>query len=191
MRITLAQRSTTCTKCSEAIEPGTTRLDDVIRFKNGAGYKRVHYHPECFNKAIESFSESITEEQVKNLRAGGGGRPAILELTEDERTIRKRLLNRLRNYNHYWIHSGKLPLQKPTEQLTIEDLESYQNYVFRFTNIAAQLEEVGGMPPRFQQLDIRQLQELIERLQQRFFKAKSPGMESESESDGSITVDVD
>ena len=184
MKTVVAQRITSCDKCEETIDAGTVRLDDVIRLRNSkAGdqkYRRMHYHPQCY---IDSLNEFI-ENPPPMKPAGGGGRPAALDLTEEQHSDRKRLLNRLRNHNNYWL--SKLPLQKPFEELDLNDLQSFQSYVFRFSQISQQLELVGGLPGRYAALDLSHLRGVITTLESQLKVSVSSSL-----SNGDVSVIIE
>jgi len=111
MRPVIARRETTCDYCKKPIEKGQDRLDDVIAIntKKEKWYKRIHYHPSCFEeKATKWFDENRDKIPVY---AHGGGRPP-LDMSEEDKAKRHKILIQLSGLFTYYM--PKLNLQSPS-----------------------------------------------------------------------------
>jgi len=154
MRPAIARRRTECNFCHKIIEPGEDRLDDVVKAKNF--YKRLHYHPPCFaQKATQWFDNN--RDKVPEYTHGGGRPP--LDMTEEDKASRHKLLIKLSNLFSYYL--PKLNLQTPTEELSFDDLRKMLNFQNRFSKYAEQLQPLGGLPPKYRE---RQLPDISDAL---------------------------
>lgn len=143
MKPVWAHKRTTCTYCGDTIQRGTPRLDEVIR-KDGQ-FRRIHFHaiqPPCYQRWVEEWFSNHPQESVES----AGGRP-FLDITDEERKERQRLLARLSSLYRYYI--PRLNLQTPITELSHKDLKRFQRFYKRRETIIKRLQELGGVPKRY------------------------------------------
>jgi hypothetical protein len=147
MKPVIAKRVTICSQCKEEIEPGSDRLDDVI--KTPKFYRRIHYHPQCYLVKINDWYEENRDKIVEHEHFGG--HPPS-NLTEEQRATRQRILARLANLVAYY--TNRLNLQASPANLTVDELRQFNNFAMRFKDCEAKLVDLGGLPPRYRTLGI-------------------------------------
>jgi len=147
MKPVIAKRVTTCHHCHEEIQPGGDRLDDVI--KTPKFYRRIHYHPACFQTKIATWYDENRDKIISHPHAGG--HPPS-NLTEEQRNKRQKILVRLANLVAYY--TPRLNLQARPESLTTDELRQFNNFAMRFKDCDTQLADIGGLPNRYKTLGI-------------------------------------
>jgi len=155
MRVKTAKKSTKCSYCKEEIAPGENvgRLDQKI--KRGEKYYELHYHlnkpgqeVSCFELYAREAFNRIPDEQRKYASNNPRGRPK-LDLTDEQRARRRKLLRRLHNQFAYYIKGGKLNLDpKPIYELTQQDVRRYGKFSSNVYSLLEELKECGGIPPK-------------------------------------------
>jgi hypothetical protein len=157
MRPVIAQKTTTCIYCKEPITPGSERLTDVIRIKpTGAEnskfrYTRRHYHyrsPNTGQSCFDTFAKEQFEKLDHTVKAHNPkGRPP-LDMSEEDKRTRLKLLRKLHNQINYYISRNNLDY---TKQFTLQNIDSRlvkraERFHDNLREIYAQLELVGGVP---------------------------------------------
>ena len=145
MKVAWAHRTTRCLLCRDEIAKKTVRLDDTWQIrKDPIKIRRIHYHPTCYFKYVEEWSEKHPYKKLTS----NGARPA-LDLTATQRKRRHQLLSGLSALIRYYFPLGKEPLvdlQKSFGDMTNQDLRRLSNYHRRYDKILLELKDVGGAP---------------------------------------------
>jgi len=147
MKPVIAKRVTTCHECKEEIGPGSDRLDDVI--KTPKFYRRIHYHPQCFQTKITTWYDENRDKITEHVHTGG--HPPS-NLTEAQRGKRQKILAKLANLVAYY--TTRLNLQALPIDLTVDELRQFNNFAMRFKSCEAELAPLGGLPTRYKTLGI-------------------------------------
>lgn len=147
MKPVFAVRETTCHECKEPIAVGERRLDDGI--KKGKFFTRVHYHPACAWIRWTRWWENNEGKPSPMIR--NGKRPHY-DLTPEQRTVRTAALDALRGACNYWI--PKLNVLGDPSTLSHEEYRSLVNFVLLYRKHTAVLEAVGGVPERYANLNL-------------------------------------
>ena len=161
MRPVIAQKRTKCYYCKEIILPGARRLDDVLRVKAKAPEgktPRVITRHFCYRRdedatqsCFDIWSEEIFEKLPTEVRTNNPkGRPK-LDLTDFQRLERAKLLRRLSNQIHYYIHEGHLDLTTPKlpTEISVADVKKAERFHGNVKGILEKLKDLGGIPDRF------------------------------------------
>ena len=146
MKATISKRTTQCSICKEVIPPGQTRLDDILRLSGK--FIRLHYHTECYKNKIDSWVVAKSAE----IESAKENHHPIYELPSPEKLHRHRLLSRLSSLRKYYL--PKLNLQSPIDQLKYDEVMKLHTFSLRYTEILGQLEEVGGLPPHYEHINL-------------------------------------
>jgi len=163
LRTVIAKRVTTCYYCKDPIEKRSRRLTDYIRIKSNSsptGWTviRRHFHFRKDEESSHSCHDIMATEQFKNMPAEvptsnnpAGRKP--LDLTEDQRTERRRLLKRLAAQQRYYIHDGHLDLSSPKYliEITRSDVRKATRFNRNLEEIMDALRMVGGIPKKYQE----------------------------------------
>lgn len=158
MRAVIAERPTTCQICRDAIPAGERRLDDVIKLKpksaeSNPTYLRMHYHVGCYKAKLDD-PEFYRPPQ----RRSGGGYPP-LDISADDKKKRRGILTRMAELFRYYM--PRLNLQTPPNELDWDDIQKFGNFITRFRQLTATLQELGGVPPKYQRYDIEALSQKL------------------------------
>ena len=156
MRPVIAKRKTTCNFCKDEIDVGLYRLTDTVRIGGKDGVIRTqHYH---FEKLVDNDSQNCYMEQMKaafdrleETKEDHGsnnpnGRPP-LDLSDDDRIKRQKLLRRLSNQKRYWLAQNGLKLGLvDVRDITEKDVKRLNRLDSNIKEILAGLEDLGGIP---------------------------------------------
>lgn len=177
MKPVIAKRETICNICKEIIEKGSTRLDDVIRGKgrDRVIYIRRHYHTNCYQTYVEEWGDIHRNDSY----AGSGGRIGNVDLSEDDKIQRQKLLRNLASCWRYYILEGKLNIQDPVESLSWDDVRMFENFSFRYRSITSQLSVLGGTPPRYVGVDIESVQSRSQAVENLLHNTSQDNIDSE------------
>ena len=168
MKPVIAKRTTKCTYCKEPIVPGSERLTDKWRIKssrNPKGYILItkHFHfrkpgvsidkNNCFDLYAEAYFDTIPEENRKTKSNNPRGRPP-LDLSEEDRAERRRLISKIHSQLNYYIHGNKLDLTSPQiiTDISMQDVRRANRFRKNMREILEGLKKVGGVPKNFQNL---------------------------------------
>ena len=159
MKPVIASKPTTCHKCGETIERGERRLDDVITIgkmfkgqpKERLGYKRVHWHPYCWEAyCVEYFKEHKEPPKIE-----GRGRQKILNLTPEQKALRHKTLVNLRALAKY--HQPLLVevmLAANASDLTTKHYDSLNRFIPKYTDAMTILTANGGIPNHLRTMEL-------------------------------------
>ena len=149
MKPVWAHRDTKCNSCKKIIPPGSRRLDDMVR-RGKTGGIHLHYHIACFTKYIDGWFEL----NPYTIKSGSGGRPK-LDLSEEQRTERRKILNSLHALKKYYL--PKLNFSGDVTKLNLIDLRRFQRFHQRRKELIERLIDVGGIPEQYQHTEAPRL----------------------------------
>lgn len=162
MRPVIAQKKTQCYFCKDDIPAGAKRLTDTLT-KNVKGQKRFFTRHFCFRKepkpeqgmtiqvsCMEKWASQVFAKLPLDVRTNNpNGRPK-LDITEEQRVKRTKLLKSLRNQVRYYISDGNLDLtpKYPTE-INVKDVKKAKRFHGNIAEIFKELETCGGIPLKY------------------------------------------
>ena len=165
MKASIAKRVTTCAYCQEPIPAGEKRLTDRIHRKSSRDPKGFvlidkHYHfrkedqtGSCYDVWAEEYFERMPESKRVRKSNNPKGRPK-LDITDEQRVIRKKLLLRLYRQFDYYLYSGRLDLteRQLVTNITEIDVRRATRFAKNIRYIIEELEKVGGVPNRYKHI---------------------------------------
>lgn len=144
----IAYKETKCNYCPDVIKAGEHRLDAVAKSKHG-GIIRVHYHVRC---VLQKWDDYFNDPANSIKPTNGGGRTVELDLKPEEKLERKRLLTGLSSLTSYYVPLIAASISKPVGQLAPIELKRIQTFHDRRTIFIDKLEDLGGIPDKFKNL---------------------------------------
>ncbi len=154
MRAVIAERPTKCHICKDQVEPGSQRLDDIVKVPSKSAdsephFIRLHYHVNCYKKRLDDPKFYILPKR----RTGGGYPP--LDISDEDKKKRRGVLTRMAELFRYYL--PRLNLQTPPNELTWDDVQKFGNFITRFRQLKRELQKLGGVPTKYEQYDIESL----------------------------------
>lgn len=163
MKPEIAQRATTCHYCKEPISPGSRRLTDTYKVytnKTTSGYTiiRRHFHFRRLDPFTEEESncyddwahQQFERMPIKLPFTNNPNGRTKLDITDDERVLRNKLLRALSNQFNYYIRDGHLYMvDKNSTNITQKKLDKVERFKSNIQTILVKLNGVGGIPTKY------------------------------------------
>ena len=154
MRPVIAQKKTNCYFCKEPIPAGSQRLTDTVakKVKGEKRYFTRHFHYDKDNPetCVLSWANKIFDDLPLEIRTNNPkGRPQ-LDLSQEDKQKRTKLLKSLRNQFRYYVRQGNIDLTpKFPNEIEVKDVKRAKRFKGNLSKLFAELEEVGGVPKQY------------------------------------------
>ena len=155
MRPVIAQKKTNCYFCKEIIPAGSQRLTDTVtkELKGERRYFTRHFHfqkDDQTGSCLELWAKKVFERLPIGIRTNNPrGRPQ-LDLSDDAKIRRTKLLKSLRNQFRYYVRQGNMDLTpKYPNEMDVGDVRKAKKFQSNLDHIFSELTKVGGIPDRY------------------------------------------
>ena len=153
MRPGWVQRTSVCKKCSEAMEPGTPRLE--LRFKRGTRWITLRYHKTCGLEIMFQWWIDNPYEPTKYGRSDKDSANYLKNtLSYEQLTERRLTVSKLGNLLDYY--QRRSPIR---DEWGIIHPKRVERFVRKFKEFCDKLETLGGIPEKYTQIDVEGLLE--------------------------------
>ena len=145
------QRTSVCKKCTEAMEPGSPRLE--LRFKRGTRWITLRYHRVCGLEIINQWWVDNPYEPTKYGRSDKDAANYLKNtLTHTELTERRLTVSKLGNILDYY--QRRSPIR---DKWGIIHPKRVERFAAKFKELCDKLETLGGIPDKYTLIDVEGL----------------------------------